>query len=81
MSFAIIKVSICITVAQAVADLCLFASLQRTNKDFQKALDFCLKAPSYLKLMSALESQSSITTNVVLDILNENRHNYKLSPQ
>jgi len=65
--------------AEAIADICLFTSLSISHEDFRKAVDFCLNAVSYPKLKSAVEQQSSITdTNVVLDILKENRDNYKL---
>lgn len=66
--------------AEAIADLCLFASLSRSREDFRKALDFCLNTWSYPKLTSAVEQESSIIdANVVLDILKENRHNHELS--
>jgi len=64
-------------IAEAVADLCLFASLLRSHENFQTAFYFCLNAVSYLKLMSVLEQESSIIdANVILDILKENRHDY-----
>ena len=79
---AIINVSLiqCFIVAEAIADLCLFASLPISHENFQEALNFCLNAASYPKLKSAVEQQSSTITdtNVVLDILKENRDNYKL---
>jgi hypothetical protein len=66
-------------VAEAIADLCLFASLSISHENFQEAFDFCLNAPSYPKLRSAVDTITD--TNVVLDILKENRDNYKLSLQ
>jgi hypothetical protein len=65
-------------VAVAIADLCLFAY----PMDFHKALGFCVNAPSYSKLMSAVKQElSTTTTNVVLDILKENKNNCKLLQQ
>jgi len=67
-------------VAITVTDFCLATSLLATSEDFQKALDFCLKMPSYVKLKASVKNESFITNaNVVLDILKENQDNYKLS--
>jgi len=65
-----------------VADLSLIASLSRSHEGFLEGLNFCLNAPSYAKLMSTMEHESSITNaNVVLDILKENRDTYKSQQQ
>ncbi len=74
----IINVSICFTVAETIADLCLFTSVSISLEGFRKASDFCLNAVPYLKPKSAVGS-SIIDANVVLDILKENRDNYGLS--
>jgi GTP-binding protein EngB required for normal cell division len=67
---------------EAIADFCLFTSLSSTHENFQKAFDFCHNAPSYSRLTLTMEEEFSIThANVVLDILEENRHNYMLSQQ
>ena len=65
-------------VAITVADFCLATSLVASRENFQKALDFCLQMPSYVKLKASVKNESSITNaNVVLDILKENQDNYK----
>jgi len=41
----------------AIADFCLFApEISNFHESFKSALDFCLNAPSYLKLMSTMEN-------------------------
>jgi len=41
----------------AIADFCLFAAeISTSHESFKSALDFCLKAPSYLKLKSTMEN-------------------------
>ena len=75
------NVSICSIVVVAISDLCLFAPLPTPHAGFQKAFDFCLNAPSYLKLMSAVENQVSITdvnVDTLLDVLKENRDNFEI---
>jgi len=69
-----------VIVAVAVSDHCLFASRPRSHADFLKALDFCLNAHSYPKLLSAMEQEPSITGDgvTVLDILKENRNQLSL---
>jgi hypothetical protein len=77
-----IHVFICFIVTEAIADFCLFTSLSSTHENFQKAFDFCRNVPSYSRLTLTMEEEFSIThANVVLDILEENRHNYMLSQQ
>jgi hypothetical protein len=77
-----IHVFICFIVTEAIADFCLFTSLSSSHENFQKAFDFCLNAPSYSTLTLTMEEEFSIThANVVLEILEENRHNYMLSQQ
>ena len=75
------NVSICSIVVVAVSDLCLFTPLPKPHAGFQKAFDFCSNAPSYLKLMSAVENEVSITdvnVNTLLDVLKENRDNFEI---
>jgi hypothetical protein len=58
----------------------LFISFSKTSKAFQKAFEFCITAPSYQKLMSAVENENPITDtiiDVVLGVFKENRNNYK----
>jgi hypothetical protein len=67
-------------VAIAVADLCLFISFSKTSEAFQEAFKFCITASSYQRLMSVVENKNPITDtilDVVLDVLKENRTNYK----
>jgi hypothetical protein len=67
-------------------DLCLFTSFSQSSEleAFQKAFEFCIKAPSNSKLISAMKNISSITNAdiaIILNVLKKNRDNYKLSQQ
>jgi len=60
--------------AVAAADLCLFASLSRSHKDFQAAFKFCLNAPSYSNLILAIKDmpiQDCHSNNIIKQFLSK----------